>query len=116
MAKARALLDSVCSGFTEFPLPPAEESTVDGPISWPGYDDARDLAAKRTGERESVVCGTGEIGETEATLIAFEFGFLGGSLGRRSGDRIEAAFTRARERHTPVVSLVATGGSRMQEG
>jgi acetyl-CoA carboxylase carboxyl transferase subunit beta len=49
-------------------------------------------------------------------LIAFEFGFLGGSLGRRTGDRLEAAYTHARAHRLPVVPLVATGGSRMQEG
>ncbi|MFE7836022.1 carboxyl transferase domain-containing protein [Streptomyces sp. NPDC057474] len=53
---------------------------------------------------------------TAAVLISFEFGFLGGSLGERTGDRLEAAYTYAREHRLPVVSLVATGGSRMQEG
>ncbi|WP_246244168.1 carboxyl transferase domain-containing protein [Amycolatopsis pithecellobii] len=101
--------------FTEFDAPPAE-SDVDGPISWPGYDEARARAQERTGEPESVVCGVGKIGDVEATLIVFEFGFLGGSVGRRTGDRIEAAFARARELGTPVVSFIATGGSRMQEG
>ncbi|WP_236796712.1 carboxyl transferase domain-containing protein [Amycolatopsis sp. GM8] len=111
----RALIGSICSAFTEFDVPLAE-SEVDGPIGWPGYDEARARAGARTGERESVVCGVGKVGDVEATLIVFEFGFLGGSVGRRTGDRIEAAFTRARELRTPVVSLIATGGSRMQEG
>ncbi|WP_158881183.1 carboxyl transferase domain-containing protein [Amycolatopsis anabasis] len=113
---ARAVIDAVTSGFTEFVTPGHDESTVDGPIGWSGYDEARRRAAERTGEPESVVCGTGKFGDVEATVIAFEFGFLGGSLGGRTGDRIEAAFTRAREARTPVVSLIATGGSRMYEG
>ncbi|WP_435582012.1 carboxyl transferase domain-containing protein [Amycolatopsis thermoflava] len=113
---ARAVIGSVCSGFTELPAPPSVESGVDGPIGWPGYDSAYARAASRTGESESVVCGVGKFGGTEATVIAWEFGFLGGSLGRRTGDRIEAAFERARELRTPVVSMIATGGSRMQEG
>ncbi|MDQ0377492.1 carboxyl transferase domain-containing protein [Amycolatopsis thermophila] len=113
---ARTVIDSVCSGFTELPVSTPDESGVDGPIGWPGYDDARARAVERTGEAESVVCGVGKFGDTEATVIAWEFGFLGGSLGRRTGDRIEAAFTRARELRTPVVSMIATGGSRMQEG
>lgn len=49
-------------------------------------------------------------------MISFEFGFLGGSLGERTGDRLEAAYTHAREHRLPLVSLIATGGSRMQEG
>jgi acetyl-CoA carboxylase carboxyl transferase subunit beta len=111
----RELIESVCSGFIEFSVP-SSGSDVDGPIGWPGYGSARRRAEERTGEQESVICGVGKIGDVEATLIVFEFGFLGGSVGRRTGDRIEAAFTRARESRTPVVSLIATGGSRMQEG
>jgi acetyl-CoA carboxylase alpha subunit len=111
----RELIESVCSGFIEFSVP-SSGSDVDGPIGWPGYGSARRRAEERTGEQESVICGVGKIGDIEATLIVFEFGFLGGSVGRRTGDRIEAAFTRARELRTPVVSLIATGGSRMQEG
>ncbi|WP_323379285.1 carboxyl transferase domain-containing protein [Streptomyces durbertensis] len=89
---------------------------VDGPLGWPGYDTARTRAAESTGERESVVCGTGRIGGRRAVLIAFEFGFLGGSLGERTGDRLVAAHEAARAARLPVVSLIATGGSRMQEG
>ncbi|HVW43111.1 MAG TPA: carboxyl transferase domain-containing protein [Amycolatopsis sp.] len=115
MPSTRELVHAICSGFTEYSAP-ADESTVDGPIGWPGYDDTRGRARERTGEQESVVCGSGKIGDVEATVIAFEFRFLGGSLGRRTGDRLETAFAAAREHGTPVVSLVATGGSRMQEG
>ncbi|MFF7866492.1 carboxyl transferase domain-containing protein [Streptomyces qaidamensis] len=95
---------------------PARRPRPDGPLGWPGYDAARARAAERTGEQESVVCGTARIGGTRAVLIAFEFGFLGGSLGEGTGDRLEAAYAYARERRFPVVPLVATGGSRMQEG
>ncbi|AXE85675.1 carboxyl transferase domain-containing protein [Streptomyces sp. Go-475] len=103
------------STFDELPAP-ARPSKPDGPLGWPGYDASRARAAERTGEQESVVCGTARVGGTRAVLIAFEFGFLGGSLGERTGDRLEAAYTYARERRLPVVPLVATGGSRMQEG
>ncbi|CAM5617758.1 Acetyl-coenzyme A carboxylase carboxyl transferase subunits beta/alpha OS=Streptomyces griseomycini OX=66895 GN=FHS37_000663 PE=3 SV=1 [Streptomyces griseomycini] len=92
------------------------ESAPDGPLAWPGYGAARARAAERTGEQESVVCGTARVGGTRAVLVAFEFGFLGGSLGVRTGDRLEAAYAYAREHRLPVVPLVATGGSRMQEG
>ncbi|MGW7567032.1 carboxyl transferase domain-containing protein [Streptomyces tendae] len=88
----------------------------DGPLGWPGYDASRARAAERTGEAESVVCGTGRVEGTRAVLVSFEFGFLGGSLGHRTGDRLEAAYAYAREHRLPVVPLVATGGSRMQEG
>ncbi|WP_033281818.1 carboxyl transferase domain-containing protein [Streptomyces sp. NRRL F-525] len=101
--------------FTELPYP-ARESKPDGPLAWQGYDASRARAADHTGESESVVCGTATVAGTRAVLIAFEFGYLGGSLGERTGDRLEAAYTYAREHRLPVVPLVATGGSRMQEG
>ncbi|MFJ9581129.1 carboxyl transferase domain-containing protein [Streptomyces sp. NPDC101191] len=89
---------------------------VDGPIGWPGYDASRARAAARTGEDESVRYGTATVGGRACVLVVFEFGFLGGSLGRAAGDRLVAAFRTAAGRRLPLVSLVATGGSRMQEG
>lgn len=112
---ARETLALVTDDFTELP-PPARESKPDGPLAWEGYDASRARAAERTGEEESVVCGTGHVEGVRAVLIAFEFGYLGGSLGLRTGDRLEAAYTYARAHRLPVVPLVATGGSRMQEG
>ncbi|WP_086721888.1 carboxyl transferase domain-containing protein, partial [Streptomyces angustmyceticus] len=95
---------------------PTTASPPDGPLGWHGYDDARARARARTGEDESVVTALATIGGREAVVLSFEFRYLGGSLGERTGDRLEAAYTLARERGLPVVSLIATGGSRMQEG
>ncbi|MFD7668829.1 carboxyl transferase domain-containing protein [Streptomyces sp. NPDC059788] len=88
----------------------------DGPLGWDGYGSARQRARERTGERESVISGTARIAGVPTVLVSFEFGFLGGSLGERTGDRLVAAYTRARQLRLPVVTLIATGGSRMQEG
>ncbi|MFI6009145.1 carboxyl transferase domain-containing protein [Streptomyces sp. NPDC051243] len=112
---AREAVALVTGDFAELPYP-ARDSAPDGPLAWQGYGASRARAAGRTGEEESVICGTGTVEGTRAVLIAFEFGFLGGSLGERTGDRLETAYTYARARRLPVVSLVATGGSRMQEG
>ncbi|MER6049825.1 carboxyl transferase domain-containing protein [Streptomyces sp. NPDC001793] len=120
---ARQALAAVTDSFTELPHPaPAGPSTAtappppDGPLGWHGYDASRERARARTGEEESVLTALATIGGTEAVVLSFEFGFLGGSLGQRTGDRLEAAYTEARERRLPLVSLIATGGSRMQEG
>ncbi|MFJ5222993.1 carboxyl transferase domain-containing protein [Streptomyces sp. NPDC088400] len=120
---AREAIEAVADAGTFAELPATKElspsrgaSPPNGPLGWEGYDAMRVRAGERTGEEESVVCGTARVGATEAVLISFEFGYLGGSLGERTGDRLEAAHTRARERGLPVVSLIATGGSRMQEG
>ncbi|WP_351236156.1 carboxyl transferase domain-containing protein [Streptomyces sp. NPDC002133] len=88
----------------------------DGPIGWAGYGASRARAVARTGEEESVVWGTAEFGGRRAVVVSFEFPYMGGSLGERTGDRLEAAYAHARTARLPLVSLIATGGSRMQEG
>jgi acetyl-CoA carboxylase carboxyl transferase subunit beta len=117
---ARAALASVADpgSFAELPPhgPRPGVPAPDGPLGWTGYDASRARATARTGEEESVVTGTARVGGAEAVLVAFEFGFLGGSLGERTGDRLEAAYAHARAHLLPLVSLIATGGSRMQEG
>jgi acetyl-CoA carboxylase alpha subunit len=113
---ARAWLTAVTDHFTEW-RPDSEPPPVDdGPIDWPGYASSRARATHRSGESESVICGRAVISGVDTVLVTFEFGFLGGSIGEHTGTRIALAFQRAREHRLPVVSLVATGGSRMQEG
>ncbi|MEU2142729.1 carboxyl transferase domain-containing protein, partial [Streptomyces globisporus] len=112
--KAIALLTGA-AGFTEH-RPPPSPLPPDGPLGWAGYDAARERASARTGEEESVLYGTGVVGDRACVLLSFEFGFLGGSLGRQTGDRLAAAYELALARRLPLVALVATGGSRMQEG
>ncbi|MBO1336861.1 carboxyl transferase domain-containing protein [Streptomyces sp. VRA16 Mangrove soil] len=85
------------------------------PLGWPGYEEARAAAAAR-GAPESVTTGTAAFEGTAAMVVTFHFAHLGGSLGRAAGDRIVAAHEHARRHRLPVVALVATGGSRMQEG
>ena len=110
----RDVVARVVGEFAEFAAEPV--AFGDGPLSWDGYGLARKRAAERTGTDESVVCGLGTVGGRSVVVIAFEFGFLGGSVGTRTGARIVDAFRRARELGLPVLSLIATGGTRMQEG
>jgi acetyl-CoA carboxylase beta subunit len=115
-AGARETIAAVADGFTDLVTDDADSQAVDGPLGWAGYDEDRREARQRSGEDESVICGHGAVGGTAAVLIAFDFRFLGGSVGSRAGLRIEQAFAAARAGRIPVVSLLATGGSRMQEG
>lgn len=111
----RALVEGIGQGFVEFE-PPSRRTSADGPLDWPGYADQRARASGRSDSDESVLCGRAGLGEREAVLIAFDFAFLGGSVGEDTGARIVAAFEHAREQRLPVISLIASGGSRMQEG
>ncbi|MFJ9613394.1 carboxyl transferase domain-containing protein [Streptomyces noursei] len=117
---ARQAIAAVTDSYIELtpPLPtaPTTPDPPDGPLNWHGYDASRERARARTGEDESVLTALASIGGTDAVVLSFEFGFLGGSLGERTGDRLEAAYAVARDRRLPLVSLIATGGSRMQEG
>ncbi|MGH3758104.1 carboxyl transferase domain-containing protein [Actinophytocola sp.] len=112
---ARSVIASVAAGFSEFDVDDSPDGP-DGPLSWAGYGVARKDAAARSGTAESVVCGRGLVGEVATVLIAFDFRFFGGSVGSGTGARIAGAFARARAAGLPVVSLIATGGTRMQEG
>ncbi|MFB7372171.1 carboxyl transferase domain-containing protein [Streptomyces sp. NPDC056222] len=114
---ARAVIGLVTDDFVPLPAPAALAPPLpDGPIGWAGYDASRARAAGRTGEEESVLYGRATIDGRRVVLVAFEFGFLGGSLGQAAGDRLVAAYRTALADRVPLVSLVATGGSRMQEG
>ncbi|MGY6653394.1 carboxyl transferase domain-containing protein [Amycolatopsis sp. TRM77291] len=86
------------------------------PLGWDGYAASLAHARERTGTDESVVWERAKIGGQEVVVIRFEFGFLGGSVGTGTGALIERALDEARSHRLPVVSLLSTGGTRMQEG
>lgn len=109
---ARSLIENLTSEFTEL-----EGGVAPGdPLKWPGYPAARARAEAASGEAESVIFGEARIRGADAVLIVFDFSYMGGSVGEAAGDRVTRAFARARELRRPVVSLVASGGCRMQEG
>ncbi|RSN40182.1 acetyl-CoA carboxylase [Amycolatopsis sp. WAC 04197] len=86
------------------------------PLGWDGYADSLARARERTGTDESVVWERAKFGGHEAVTIRFEFGFLGGSVGTGTGALLEEALDQACAHRLPVVSLLSTGGTRMQEG
>ena len=117
---ARDTVDLVVTSFEPFPGPAGpdvpSDGPLDGPLGWPGYAGTLARARAATGTAEAVVCGTGLVGDTRSVIISFDFRFVGGSVGSRTGDLVCAALDEARRSRLPVVSLIATGGSRMQEG
>jgi acetyl-CoA carboxylase carboxyl transferase beta subunit/acetyl-CoA carboxylase carboxyl transferase alpha subunit len=86
------------------------------PIGFPGYEESLSRARADTGEDEAVVIGRATIDGREMVAAVFEFGFLGGSMGRVVGAKVEAATKAAAESGLPFVGVISSGGARMQEG
>jgi acetyl-CoA carboxylase carboxyl transferase subunit beta len=80
------------------------------------YRDRVKAAQQKTGLGDAVLCGLGRIGGIPTVLCAFEFGFLGGSMGSAVGEKLTRAIELAIAKHVPVVIVAASGGARMQEG
>ncbi len=73
-------------------------------------------AEVETGLGDAIVCGTAEIEGRECVLAVMDFDFMGGSMGSVVGEKLVRACERAVADETPLVSVAASGGARMQEG
>ena len=73
-------------------------------------------AAEKSGEDESVVSGEGLMHGRRVAVVACEFGFLAGSIGRDAADRLVTAIRRATAEGIPLLAAPISGGTRMQEG
>jgi acetyl-CoA carboxylase beta subunit len=92
----------------------------DRPIDISGHDPAyqRELrsAREKAGTDESVITGRGLVRGRPVAVVANEFRFLAGSIGRDAAGRITAAVRRATAEGLPLLATTASGGTRMQEG
>jgi acetyl-CoA carboxylase carboxyl transferase subunit beta len=79
------------------------------------YRDRLAAAQKSTSERDALVALAGRLHGEPVVACAFEFGFLGGSMGSVVGERFHRAVNRAMDERAPLVCFSATGGARMQE-
>ena len=80
------------------------------------YADRIKAAQKSVGERDALVAVQGQLKGRPVCVAAFEFRFMGGSMGSVVGERFALAAERALELGCPLVCFSATGGARMQEG
>jgi acetyl-CoA carboxylase carboxyl transferase subunit beta len=79
------------------------------------YSDRIKAAQKATGERDALVALQGTLKSQPLVACAFDFAFMGGSMGSVVGERFAQAAERALEIGCPLVCFSATGGARMQE-
>ena len=79
------------------------------------YRDRIVAAQKKTGEKDALVSVTGTLMGRPVVVCAFEFAFMGGSMGSVVGERFARAAKHAAENDMPMICFSASGGARMQE-
>ena len=80
------------------------------------YRDRVTQAVKSSGEKEALLAMTGSVMGVRMVAVAFEFNFMGGSMGSVVGEKFCRAAEYAIEHSVPMVCFSASGGARMQEG
>ena len=80
------------------------------------YTDRLKESQSATGETDAIVVAHGRIGGHPAVIAAFNFEFMGGSMGMAVGDGLVAAARLAVARSAPLIVIPSSGGARMQEG
>lgn len=79
------------------------------------YKDRLGAAQKGTGEKDALIAFKGKLNGSAVVAVAFEFEFLGGSMGSIVGEKFVRAVNAAIENSCPLVCFAASGGARMQE-
>ncbi|MNZ33033.1 Acetyl-coenzyme A carboxylase carboxyl transferase subunit beta [compost metagenome] len=79
------------------------------------YKDRLAAAQKDTGEKDALIAMRGTLHKMPIVACAFEFSFMGGSMGAIVGERFVRAANVALEQRCPLVCFSASGGARMQE-
>ena len=89
------------------------------PLSFSGrepYEERIHEAQRRTGLTEAVITGVCTIGGNPTVIAVLDFGFMGGNMGGVVGEKVALAFELATKRKIPMISVVSSGGARVQEG
>jgi acetyl-CoA carboxylase carboxyl transferase subunit beta len=79
------------------------------------YKDRLQTAKKATGENDALVVVRGELAGLSVIVAAFEFGFIGGSMGSVVGEKFVRAVNVCISERLPLICFSTSGGARMQE-
>lgn len=79
------------------------------------YKDRLAAAQEETGEKEAMVVMQGELYGLKIVAAAFEYGFIGGSMGAAVGERFVRGVAKSIQLNAPFICFSASGGARMQE-
>jgi acetyl-CoA carboxylase carboxyl transferase subunit beta len=80
------------------------------------YSDRLKDTRNKTNVKDAIMVAAGTIGGINTVIAAFDFRFMGGSMGRAVGDGILKAAEEALKRNAALITVPSTGGARMQEG
>ncbi len=80
------------------------------------YSERLTASKKDTGEDDALIVMQGSVHNLPLVAAAFEFTFMGGSMGSVVGERFVRGVQIATEQNMPFVCFAASGGARMQEG
>ena len=80
------------------------------------YADRIKAAQKEGGEKDALIVMEGKIHGLDVVAAAFEFKFMGGSMGAVVGERFVRGVNAAIKLKAPFICISASGGARMQEG
>jgi acetyl-CoA carboxylase carboxyl transferase subunit beta len=80
------------------------------------YRDRLAASQKKTGEKDALIAMSGELNGMSVVVCAFNFAFMGGSMGSVVGEKFARAAQESLRLKAPLVCFSATGGARMQEG
>jgi acetyl-CoA carboxylase carboxyl transferase subunit beta len=80
------------------------------------YRDRLKAAQKETGLKDALIAGACSINGVRAMVAAFEFSFMGGSMGSVAGEKITRLAEAAVDEGRGLVIFSSSGGARMQEG
>lgn len=80
------------------------------------YRDRISQAQKSTGENDALIAMQGKINGLPVVAVAFDFNFMGGSMGSVVGEKFVRAAQVALKNNMPLICFSASGGARMQEG
>ncbi len=80
------------------------------------YVDRMKAAQKEGGEKDALIVMQGKILGLPVVIAAFEFKFMGGSMGSVVGERFVRGVNAAIQNKAPFICISASGGARMQEG
>ncbi|MDH5593213.1 MAG: acetyl-CoA carboxylase, carboxyltransferase subunit beta [Gammaproteobacteria bacterium] len=79
------------------------------------YKDRINQAQKNTDENDALIVIKGKVKDVPLVAAAFEFGYMGGSMGSVVGEKFVRAVNVSIEENIPLVCFSASGGARMQE-